>query len=615
MASPPPYRYFPLASPRHIRLLALRPALKDAQPIICSLHEVSLDDRNRQNPPPPYEALSYTWGARTGTIPILCDGRTLLVTPNCESALRHLRHKFKDRLLWIDATCIDQQSVEEKNVQVPLMGEIYSTATRAVIWLGPGLPGDAGMMRRARRMGKAVYVRSIPGYPVSKAVTCVAAKLISAEEIERVRRVCSHDWFRRIWTVQELMLAQSATFLLGRSECPSPALYTYMILADDIQQPKFQQSNLLRMRSRAFEDATPDSRGGAWLRNETQRLHMSDEAEAEETLSLFLCISASCDTTDMRDKVYGMLAILGREFRRIILPPVDYSKAPSCLLKDFTLAMIRSTGTLWPLELIAHNRAEDLPSWVPDLRDPTSVFMIWMWSGVRRRVPHSSEVNLPASPGNPGRLAVRARFIDKVIEVYDRMPIFRGRSDYDGIVDAKRTECLSAWTAVAAAFDLQSDDGTSYFVTDALPSLTPYLRYLRERHDPSERHDQAPATRHSDSSSLRAALGLLVGSDHCDQSRVGTRPRYDDQYDGAALFLTKNSLIGLCKGDIREGDRICQLAGARYPMILRRVGHSREFRFVGIADVNDLDWEQLEPRMRWEKSNLPADELRDITLV
>lgn len=180
MPSPPSYRYFPLASPRHIRLLALRPAFTDAQPIICSLKEVSLDDYDGEGASPrPYEALSYTWGARTGTIPILCDGKTLLVTPNCESALRHLRQMFKDRLLWIDAACINQQSVEEKNVQVPLMGEIYSAATRAVIWLGPGLPGDAGMMVRARTVGNAVYLRVIPGLPVmSEKKTRLAARLM-----------------------------------------------------------------------------------------------------------------------------------------------------------------------------------------------------------------------------------------------------------------------------------------------------------------------------------------------------------------------------------------------------------------------------------------------------
>jgi hypothetical protein len=163
MASLDQFEYTPLANPRHIRLIILRPALSDAQPIVCFLKEVSLDDYDN---PLPYEALSYTWGAKYGTLPITCNGQTLLVTPNCESVLQHLRQKLKDRVLWIDTICIDQQSVQEKNEQVPLMGEIYVSATRAVIWLGPGLPGDGGMMLRARLTGRVLYLRDMPGRPV-----------------------------------------------------------------------------------------------------------------------------------------------------------------------------------------------------------------------------------------------------------------------------------------------------------------------------------------------------------------------------------------------------------------------------------------------------------------
>lgn len=416
------------------------------------------------------------------------------------------------------------------------------------------------------------------------------------------------------------MLAKSATFLLGRSECPSSALYTYMLLTDAIKQSNFEQGSLLHMRSKAFEAVAPNAvaGGSGWLINETTNINMSAEEDNEETLSLFLYISASCDTTDMRDKVYGMLAILDSVFGGIIIPPVDYSKTLPRVFEDFTIAMIRSTGTLWPLESIAHSRADDLPSWVPDLRDSTSVSMTWHWSGLKRRVQHRSMVDM-ADPSEPGSLPVQARFLDKVIEVYERMPILRGMSNEDGAVDAERTQCLSAWTAVAAALDLQfGDDYDAY--DKALPKLTPFLKYLRERHDPSEPPPQRPVARELDNppgwsgarfSLLRAAFGLVENNEH--EERVISR--FDDQYDGAALFLTKNSLIGLSKGDVRDGDCICQLAGARFPMILRRVGHLEEFRFVGIADVYGLDGQHLEPSMRWQKgSTLPEDELEDITL-
>jgi len=41
-------------------------------------------------------------------------------------------------MLWIDAICINQESIAERSQQVPIMGDIYKTAQRVFIWLGKG---------------------------------------------------------------------------------------------------------------------------------------------------------------------------------------------------------------------------------------------------------------------------------------------------------------------------------------------------------------------------------------------------------------------------------------------------------------------------------------------
>jgi hypothetical protein len=38
--------------------------------------------------------------------------------------------------LWIDAISINQETLEERNHQVGIMGEIYSRAECVIIWLG-----------------------------------------------------------------------------------------------------------------------------------------------------------------------------------------------------------------------------------------------------------------------------------------------------------------------------------------------------------------------------------------------------------------------------------------------------------------------------------------------
>lgn len=146
-----PFQYIPLLGPKNIRVLILHPARRSNQPIECSFRKITLQDNVASVD---YEALSYTWGAPRGTEPIQCEGRTILVTLNCEQALLHLRQRFKPRTLWIDAICINQQSTEEKNQQVSMMGDIYTSATRTILWLGPKTNADLdAIMRHAARYG------------------------------------------------------------------------------------------------------------------------------------------------------------------------------------------------------------------------------------------------------------------------------------------------------------------------------------------------------------------------------------------------------------------------------------------------------------------------------
>ena len=84
------YQHKRLQSRRSIRVLELAPAKNVNAPIHCNLIETSL----AEDPPArlKYEALSYFWGSSHGDRQILCEGKTFLVTANCEAALRRLRN-------------------------------------------------------------------------------------------------------------------------------------------------------------------------------------------------------------------------------------------------------------------------------------------------------------------------------------------------------------------------------------------------------------------------------------------------------------------------------------------------------------------------------------------
>jgi hypothetical protein len=85
-----PYQYKPLPGPRRMRVLVLHPGKYEAD-IQCSLEDVSIDSH------PTYEALSYCWATEDGddsrSQMINCDGRSVMITKNCELAIRRFRFK------------------------------------------------------------------------------------------------------------------------------------------------------------------------------------------------------------------------------------------------------------------------------------------------------------------------------------------------------------------------------------------------------------------------------------------------------------------------------------------------------------------------------------------
>lgn len=166
--SPATFRHRRLCSPRSIRLLRLLPSTSFERHLEVELVEVSLDDYPGKEEAIAFEALSYVWGARSGTLPAVCDGKTMLITPSCQSALQYLRLKDCIRYLWVDAICVDQseaeESVRERGFQVALMGEVYSKAKRAICWLGTGNEITEKLLPLLENIGKHSTRRMLDRY-------------------------------------------------------------------------------------------------------------------------------------------------------------------------------------------------------------------------------------------------------------------------------------------------------------------------------------------------------------------------------------------------------------------------------------------------------------------
>ncbi|KAK3372737.1 heterokaryon incompatibility [Podospora didyma] len=134
--------------------MVLKPSHSADDPIQCKLIPMDLDT------PAKYTTLSCEEGTADPPAKITCEGKSLQATPNRELALKRMRHSRNVQLFWVDAICIDQTSIPERNHQVSMMGDIYRRAARVNLWLGPGDDLSAKEFSDFRRLQVLAWVIS-----------------------------------------------------------------------------------------------------------------------------------------------------------------------------------------------------------------------------------------------------------------------------------------------------------------------------------------------------------------------------------------------------------------------------------------------------------------------
>ena len=118
-------------SKKVIRLIELSRSI-EPDSLACKFLYKSLDDK------PEYNALSYYWGAPSVLGAIRLDGEVVYIRQNLRRFLESLTARLSTTIIWLDALCINQEDVEERNWQVSLMQDIYESAQNVYAWLGEG---------------------------------------------------------------------------------------------------------------------------------------------------------------------------------------------------------------------------------------------------------------------------------------------------------------------------------------------------------------------------------------------------------------------------------------------------------------------------------------------
>ena len=147
------------------------------------------------------------------------------IGPNLPSALRALQYRYFKRLLWCDSICINQKEVAECSAQVQRMADLYQFARRVIVWLGPVAPWSTtaiGTMRWVRNQLSSLaidissYEGVAPNFSPTKdgsrqEIDCKGALPLTQDQWLVFEQLLAIDWFRRLWTYQEIVLANQET--------------------------------------------------------------------------------------------------------------------------------------------------------------------------------------------------------------------------------------------------------------------------------------------------------------------------------------------------------------------------------------------------------------------
>jgi hypothetical protein len=174
-----------LPGPDSIRLLRLYPSEDENAPIQCRLFNYSLQESGKRTHP--YDALSYVWGEPDKTRPIFIKKHSLSVTLNLHEALLRLRHNSIERIIWVDAVCINQENIEEKEQQIRFMAKIYGQANRVVVWLGEAADNSDQALEEIRAAKGKMSINSPNKETIQKSVLALLQR----------------PWFRRIWVREQ----------------------------------------------------------------------------------------------------------------------------------------------------------------------------------------------------------------------------------------------------------------------------------------------------------------------------------------------------------------------------------------------------------------------------
>lgn len=337
-----------------IRLLNLHPGNLE-EDIVCHFVPGQISQLDS------YEALSYVWGNQEDLASISVDKHQHFLSKDLAAAIRRLRLDESARLLWIDQVCINQHDVEERNSQVSLMRDIYSSARQVIVWFGEGTPTTdlaiSFMNEQSQLMGG-------PGKESPENILPLLMQAAHQDELMAIAKgIILRPWWQRAWIIQEIVLARDATLVCGSMNI------SWQTVTSFIQCLWEYRYDLVQEAENDLEQMAP--KGFIWHRLQHVRKHIKEDQGGFSAWKLVLFFRY-CESTLPEDRIYSLLGLCS-DIKNVGFD-VDYSRHHHDTFKLFTKSMTEANGSLnWLCHAGRPNPVETLPSWCPDFEIPAGI--------------------------------------------------------------------------------------------------------------------------------------------------------------------------------------------------------------------------------------------------
>ncbi|RBA21124.1 hypothetical protein FPRO05_07438 [Fusarium proliferatum] len=316
--------------------------------------------RPADEPVESYIALSYPWKSY--------DSGEL------ERIIAKVHEVLKHRYYWVDRWCIDQDSYEDKETEVPKMKDYYSNAEHTLI-----LPGMPFPLEMAQLEAEGPRVR-----------------IYSPELVQQVKQIWeSCEWRKRCWTLQEAIMSKQCTFWTGQESAP---LIDSSQLVGILCSSPFGNSHINTLPHLAMEvghtDKTTLAAMSATIADPTEESiyqraiirclshgTILDANACKRPLAVLLDKIRGREATLELDEYYSLFSMASDK-----LPAVDYRIDPTQLVER-----IIGTGALGANILLTSTRQDPVAnrSWLPSMCAQREYSM--MGAGINAAHPHISE--------------------------------------------------------------------------------------------------------------------------------------------------------------------------------------------------------------------------------